>query len=40
MLYRRRYPPKDEVDIQDLQGLSLRYVLNVLLVHIIHSVLS
>ena len=25
MLFRRRYPPKDEVDIQDLQGLSLRY---------------
>jgi hypothetical protein len=25
MLYRRRFPPKDEVDIQDLQGLSLRY---------------
>ncbi len=23
-LYRRRYPPKDEVDIQDLQGQSLR----------------
>ena len=26
-LYRRRYPPKDEVDIQDLQALSLRYLL-------------
>ena len=25
MLFRRRYPPKDEVDIQDLQGLNLRY---------------
>ena len=25
MLYRRRYPPKDEVDIKDLQSLSLRY---------------
>jgi hypothetical protein len=25
MLFRRRYPPKDEVDIQNLQGLSLRY---------------
>ena len=24
-LFRRRYPPKDEVDIQDLQVLSLRY---------------
>jgi len=23
-LFRRRYPPKDEVDIQDLQGQSLR----------------
>ncbi len=23
-LYRRRFPPKDEVDIQDLQDLSLR----------------
>jgi hypothetical protein len=23
-LYRRRFPPKDEVDIQDLQALSLR----------------
>ena len=27
MLYRRRYPPKDEVDIQDLQSLSFRYLL-------------
>ena len=26
-LYRRRYPPKDEVDIQDLQALSLGYLL-------------
>ena len=26
-LYRRRYPPKDEVDIQDLQVLSLGYLL-------------
>ena len=24
-LYRRRYPPKDEIDIQELQTLSLRY---------------
>jgi hypothetical protein len=24
ILYRRRFPPKDEVDIQDLQSLSLR----------------
>ncbi len=26
MLYRRRYPPKDEVDIENLQALSLRYL--------------
>jgi hypothetical protein len=24
-LFRRHYPPKDELDIQDLQGLSLGY---------------
>ena len=24
-LYRRRYPPKDEIDIQELQTLSLRH---------------
>ncbi len=29
MLFRRRYPPKEEVDIQDLQSLSLRYLLTV-----------
>ena len=27
MLFRRRFPPKDEVDIQDLQHMSLRYLL-------------
>ena len=27
-LFRRRYPPKDEVDIQDLQVLSLLYLFN------------
>ena len=27
MLYRRRYPPKVEVDNQDLQSLSFRYLL-------------
>ncbi len=32
MVYRRRLPPKDEVDIQDLQSLSLRYLL---IVHIV-----
>jgi hypothetical protein len=31
ILYHRRYPPKDEVDLQDLQSLSLRYLLIVLL---------
>ena len=30
LLYRRRYPPKDEVDIQDLQVLSLRYIFHLL----------
>ena len=30
-LFRRRYPPKDEVDIQDLQVLSLRYFLIILI---------
>ena len=29
-LYRRRYPPKDEVDIQDLIALGEKYV------HILH----
>ena len=37
-LYRRRFPPKDEVDIQDLQVMSLRYLLIIhieLTVHIL-----
>jgi hypothetical protein len=32
MLFRRRFPPKDEVDIRDLQGLSIRYLLRLLIV--------
>ena len=31
-LYRRRFPPKDEVDIQDLQVKSLGYIL---IIHIV-----
>ena len=34
LLFRRRFPPKDEVDIQDLQVLSLRYLLILLMLHI------
>ena len=42
-LYRRRFPPKDEVDIQDLQVMSLRYLLIIhiqLTVHILLVTLS
>lgn len=37
-LYRRRNPPKDEDDIRDFQGLSLRYILTyfALFKHILH----
>ena len=37
MLYRRRYSPKDEVNIQDLQSLSLR---NLLILHILFRLFS
>ena len=35
-LFRRRYPPKDEVDIQDLQVLSLLYYI-ILLIQLTHT---
>ena len=36
-LYRRRYPPKDEVDIQDLTALGEKYVHILHILHIIHT---
>ena len=38
-LYRRRFPPKDEIDIQDLQALSLGYLLIIHLSLTMHRLL-
>ena len=38
-LYRRRFPPKDEVDIQDLQVMSLGYLLIIHFQLTVHTLL-
>ncbi len=38
MLYRRRFPPKDEVDVKDMVALGEQYVKVLHIEHILHVV--